>query len=136
MNLRSRAYLHRFAYLNGGLDREEFATSACVLNSTLIGMYKRNVLGSMRTHTLIHLNLFVHTTVSGFWCTPSKSLYMRPLGLRSSQPMFAFAWSNQPHIIFKSAAHFFQVHESTNIYGIRDETALKSCWWGRLQSLE
>ena len=50
MNLRSRAYLYRFAYLNRGVDREEFATSACALNSTLIGMCKRNVLGSMRTH--------------------------------------------------------------------------------------
>ena len=59
MNLRSRAYLHRFAYLNEGVDREEFATSACALSSTLVGMYKRNALGSMRTHTLIRLNLFV-----------------------------------------------------------------------------
>ena len=73
VNLRSRAYLNRFAYLNEGVDREEFATSACALNSTLVGMYKRNVLGSMRTHTLIHLNLFVRTTVSGFWRTPSFS---------------------------------------------------------------
>ena len=56
MNLRSRAYLNRFEYLNGGVDREEFATSACALNSTLIGVYKRNVLGSMRTHTLICQN--------------------------------------------------------------------------------
>ena len=70
MNLRSRAYSHRFAYLNRGVDREEFATSACALSSTLVGMCKRNVLGSMRTHTLIHLNLFVRTTVSGFWRTP------------------------------------------------------------------
>ena len=55
------------------MDREEFAISAYALNSTLIGMCKRNVLGSMRTHTLIHLNLFVPRTVSGFWRTPSFS---------------------------------------------------------------
>ena len=83
VNLRSRAYLHWFAYLNEGVDREEFATSACALSSTLVGMCKRNVLGSMRMHTLIHLNLFVRTTVSGFWRTPSFSrkstqvLYLR-----------------------------------------------------------
>ena len=56
------------------MDREEFGTSACALNSTLIEMYKRNVLGSMRSHTLIHLNLFVRKTVSGFWRTPSFSM--------------------------------------------------------------
>ena len=31
------------------------------------------MLGSMRTLTLIHLNLFVRTTVSGFWRTASLS---------------------------------------------------------------
>ena len=46
----------------------------CALNSTLIEMYKRNVLGSMRSHTLVHLNLFVSKTVSGFWRTPSFSM--------------------------------------------------------------
>ena len=68
------AYLNEIAYLNEGVDREEFGTSACALNSTLIEMYKRNVLGSMRSHTLIHLNLFVRKTVSGFWRTPSFSM--------------------------------------------------------------
>ena len=56
------------------MDREEFGTSAYALNSTLIEMYKRNVLGSMRSHTLVHLNLFVSKTVSGFWRTPSFSM--------------------------------------------------------------
>ena len=66
------------------MDREESGTPTCALNSTLIGMYKRNVLGFMRAHTLIHPDIFVlggnfglsvrHVSVRN----PSKSLYMRP----------------------------------------------------------
>ena len=109
MNLRSRAYLNRFAYLNGGVDREEFATSACALNSTLIGMYKRNVLGSMRTHTLIHLNLFVRMTVSGFWHTLSFSKKSTQVFVRETPGVFITT-------VFSQLKTGHSVANSKNIY--------------------
>lgn len=39
-----------------GVEREELGIHARALNSTLIGMYKRNLLGFMRAHNSINLN--------------------------------------------------------------------------------
>ena len=55
------------------MEREESGTPTCALNSTLIGMYKGNVLGFMLTHTFIHLDFFVRTSFSGFQRTPCFS---------------------------------------------------------------
>jgi len=67
--------------------REESGTPTCALNSKLIGMYRRNVLGFMHAHTLYilditldmyfggHFGLSVHHVSVG---NPRKSLYMRP----------------------------------------------------------
>ena len=41
------------------MDREESSTPTYALNSTLIGMYKGNVLRFMRTHRFTHLDIFV-----------------------------------------------------------------------------
>lgn len=43
-NPQCRANLNGFAYLNGGVDKEEFGKPACGFNSTLIGVYKSNML--------------------------------------------------------------------------------------------
>ena len=55
------------------MDKEDSATLTCALNSTLIGMYKGNVLGFMRTHTLIHPDIFVRRMAFGFERTPCVS---------------------------------------------------------------
>jgi len=64
------------------MDREESGTPTCALNSTMIEMYKGNVLGFMRTHRFIHPDIFVRGRAFGFKrmsCFSRKSLYMRPL---------------------------------------------------------
>ena len=55
------------------MDREESGTPTCALNSTLIGMYKINVLGFMRAHTLIHPDIFVRWRAFWFERTPCFS---------------------------------------------------------------
>ena len=55
------------------MDREESGTPTCAFNSTLIGMNKRNVLGFMRAHTLIHLDIFVRWRAFWFERTPCFS---------------------------------------------------------------
>ena len=52
------------------MDKEDSATLTCALNSTLIGMYKGNVLGFMRAHTLIHPDIFVNWRAFWFERTP------------------------------------------------------------------
>ena len=60
-----------------GVDREELDTPTCALNSMLIGMYKGNVLGFMRTHRFIHPDFFVRRRAFGH----KKVVYIRPLVL-------------------------------------------------------
>ena len=64
------------------MDRKESGTPTCALNSTLIGMYKGNVLEFMRTHSFIHLDIFMRRRAFGFERfsvgNPRKSLYTRP----------------------------------------------------------
>lgn len=55
------------------MEREEFGKPACVISSTLIGMYKSKVLLYMQIHTLMHLNNFVHI-----------QMHMRFLGLANA----------------------------------------------------
>ena len=55
------------------MDREGSSTPTCVLNSTLIGMYKENVLGFIHVHRFIHPDIFVCRRVSGFERTPCFS---------------------------------------------------------------
>lgn len=55
------------------VEREELGIHARALNSALIGMYKRNLLGFMRACNLINLNFFARTTVSVFYGTPSST---------------------------------------------------------------
>ena len=55
------------------MDREELGTPTCALNSTLIGMYKGNVLGFMRTHRFIHPDIFVRGRAFGFERMPCFS---------------------------------------------------------------
>jgi len=55
------------------MDREESGTPTCALNSMLIGRYKGNVLGFMRTHRFIHSDIFVHWRAFGFERTPCLS---------------------------------------------------------------
>lgn len=55
---------------------------ACVLNSTLIELYKGNVLGFMRLHGFIHLDFFIQCFLNLSVChvsveNPHKALYMR-----------------------------------------------------------
>ena len=52
------------------MDREESGTPTFALNSTLIGMYKRNVLGFMHAHALIHPDIFVCGRAFWFERTP------------------------------------------------------------------
>lgn len=59
--LGSTPHLHRLVHVNAAWS------GSMALSSTLIKMYKRNLLVSMSTHTLIHLKLFAHMSVSGFW---------------------------------------------------------------------
>ena len=71
------------------MDREESGTPTCALNSTLIGLYKRNVLGFIRAHTLIHLDIIVRWRA--FW------FEHRPCFSRKSTQIF--------------------VHEAPEVYG-------------------
>lgn len=73
------ADLNLFTYLNRVMSREEQGIPSCVLNSTLIGIYKGSVLRFMR---FIHLDLFVLSLFSQFKHTPCfsrKSLCMSSL---------------------------------------------------------
>ncbi len=86
--------------------REESGTPTCVLNSTLIGMYKGNVLGFMRTHSFIHLDFFALTTFLDLSVqhvsvgNPCKSLYMRPLGKTKSPPECCIGYKQLNKSIF------------------------------------
>jgi len=55
------------------VDREESVTPTCALNSTLIGMYKGNVLGFMHTHRFIYPDIFVRRSAFGFERAPCFS---------------------------------------------------------------
>ena len=82
------------------MEREELDTPTCALNSTLIGMYKGNVLGFMRAHTLIHPDIFVlgghfglsvrHVSVGN----PRKSLYTRPQDFLNESDVHIYPLNN------------------------------------------
>jgi len=66
-------HLNMIFIFKWGVDREESGTLTCKLNSKLIGMYKRNVLGFMHAHALIHPDIFVHRRAFWFERTPCFS---------------------------------------------------------------
>jgi len=55
------------------VDREKLGTPTCALNSTLIGMYKGNVLGFMHKQRFLHPDIFVRWRAFGFERTPCFS---------------------------------------------------------------
>ena len=70
------------------MDREESGTPTCALNSTLIGMYKRNMLGFMRAHTLIHPDIFVRWRAFWFERTPCFSRKSTQVFLHEAPGLF------------------------------------------------
>ena len=69
-NPRCMANLHMICIFKW---RRGQGTPTRALNSTLIGMYKGDVLGFGRTHSFVHLNIFERTPFSGLKRTPCFS---------------------------------------------------------------